>query len=67
MDLESPPLNMTGTDTSKVSITWPADTTIAFLYGEGRSYHILLKVTDNGVPALSRYRRCIVAVKSTLR
>lgn len=42
---------MTGADSSKVSVTWPADTTVSFLYTEQRDFHIILKVSSLHLPA----------------
>lgn len=38
---------MTGADTSKVSVTWPATTAVAFLYPDQRDFHIILKVSSS--------------------
>lgn len=54
MDLESPALPMTGADTSKVTIQWPATTAVAFLYADQRDYHIILKVSSFLLHAVTR-------------
>ena len=65
--MEVATLNFHGTErTEKLKVTFPADTTtsIGFITvnKNSQNFHLILKVTDDGVPALTRYKRVIVNV-----
>jgi hypothetical protein len=51
---------------AQLKVTFPTDTTtsIGFITVNetSQNFHIILKVTDDGVPALTRYKRVIVTV-----
>lgn len=60
-------LDFHGTEnTTVLKVTFPKSTvtSVGFITvnEHSQNYHIILRVTDNGVPALSRYKRVIVTV-----
>jgi len=50
-------INIQNAENADASFTIPADAK------SGNTIHIILEVTDNGVPALTRYQRVIVTIK----
>jgi hypothetical protein len=60
-------LDFHGTERSaQLEVTFPTDTTTSIGFRTvnetSQNFHLILKVTDDGVPALTRYKRVIVTV-----
>lgn len=51
-------LRLEGTDSPKLTLTVPADVSLPF----PQTTHLILEVTDDGTPQLTRYRRVIVSI-----
>ncbi|KAL7417018.1 hypothetical protein BDY24DRAFT_411791 [Mrakia frigida] len=63
IDKEVPNLETHGTSTtSKLKLTLPEEISWRSWFKERRDFHMILKVTDDGTPALTRYRRIIITV-----
>ncbi|MCB2079543.1 MAG: DUF1593 domain-containing protein [Novosphingobium sp.] len=61
--LWSPALHLSSTEGTNITVTVPRWTQPAGMEMPGSYYmHIILEVTDNGAPALTRYRRAILSV-----
>jgi hypothetical protein len=50
-------ITLTGADSKEASFTVPADAE------SGKTIHIILEVSDNGIPVLTRYQHFVVTVK----
>ncbi|MGN1219517.1 MAG: nucleoside hydrolase-like domain-containing protein [Candidatus Cryptobacteroides sp.] len=53
-------ITIEGKDTEKCRIYIPQD-------ADGKTIHIILKVTDNGIPELTSYRRVVVEIDNTVQ